>query len=74
LPLESRILAVADVFDALRAKRPYRDSLPLEKVFSIMREDAPHALDWPCLDALMASKSSSEFQVPGSPQTDCDSE
>ncbi|HWZ96354.1 MAG TPA: HD domain-containing phosphohydrolase [Candidatus Dormibacteraeota bacterium] len=68
LPLPSRILAVADVFDALRAKRPYRDSLPLEKVFSIMREDAPHALDWPCLDALMASKSSSEFQVPGSPQ------
>jgi putative nucleotidyltransferase with HDIG domain len=69
LPLESRILAVADVFDALRAKRPYRDSLPLEKVFSIMRGDAPHALDWPCLDALMASKSSSEFQIPGSPQT-----
>jgi putative nucleotidyltransferase with HDIG domain len=69
LPLRSRILAVADVFDALRAKRPYRDSLPLEKVFSIMREDAPHALDWPCLDALMASKSNSEFQVPGSPQS-----
>jgi len=68
LSLPSRILAVADVFDALRAKRPYRDSLPLEKVFSMMREDAPHALDWPCLDALMASKSQSEFQVPGSPQ------
>jgi HD-GYP domain-containing protein (c-di-GMP phosphodiesterase class II) len=30
LSLHARILAVADVFDALRAKRPYRDALPLE--------------------------------------------
>jgi HD-GYP domain-containing protein (c-di-GMP phosphodiesterase class II) len=55
LSLTARILAVADVFDALRAKRPYRDALPLEKVFSIMRQDAPHALDWACLDALMGA-------------------
>ncbi|HMD39354.1 MAG TPA: HD domain-containing phosphohydrolase [Candidatus Acidoferrum sp.] len=56
MSLPARILAVADVFDALSAKRPYRDALPLEKVFSIMREDAPHALDWPCLSALMEAK------------------
>jgi len=57
LSLHARILAVADVFDALRAKRPYRDALPLEKVFSIMVEDTPHALDSACLEALMESKS-----------------
>lgn len=57
LSLHARILAVADVFDALRAKRPYRDALPLEKVFSIMLEDTPHALDSTCLEALMESKS-----------------
>ncbi len=51
----ARILAVADVFDALRAKRPYRDALPLEKVFSIMREEAPKALDLPCLEALITA-------------------
>jgi HD-GYP domain-containing protein (c-di-GMP phosphodiesterase class II) len=56
LTLPARVLAVADVFDALRAKRPYRDALPLEKVFSIMREDAPHALDRSCLEALIESK------------------
>jgi HD-GYP domain-containing protein (c-di-GMP phosphodiesterase class II) len=56
MSLSTRILAVADVFDALKAKRPYRDGLPLEKVFSIMQEDAPHKLDWPCLAALMESK------------------
>jgi putative nucleotidyltransferase with HDIG domain len=56
LSFAARILGVADVFDALRAKRPYRDSLPLEKVFSIMREDSPRALDWPCLDALITEQ------------------
>jgi HD-GYP domain-containing protein (c-di-GMP phosphodiesterase class II) len=57
LSLHARILAVADVFDALRAKRPYRDALPLDRVFAIMLEDTPHALDSTCLEALMESKS-----------------
>jgi putative nucleotidyltransferase with HDIG domain len=56
MSLSARILAVADVFDALMAKRPYRDALPIERVFSMMREDAPHALDWQCLAALMESE------------------
>jgi HD-GYP domain-containing protein (c-di-GMP phosphodiesterase class II) len=51
----ARILAVADVFDALRAKRPYRDALPLETVFSIMRKESPKALDLPCLEALISA-------------------
>ena len=55
LSVESRIIAVADIFDALSAKRPYRDSLPLEKVFEIMRKDTPHAIDSACLSALEES-------------------
>jgi putative nucleotidyltransferase with HDIG domain len=65
LSLPARILAVADVFDALRAKRPYRDALPLEKVFSIMRDDAPRALDLPCLDALITTDHCFDFAEPG---------
>jgi len=34
-----RILAVADVFDALRSERPYRPALELDKVFNIMEND-----------------------------------
>jgi putative nucleotidyltransferase with HDIG domain len=56
----ARILAVADIFDALHAKRPYRDGLPIEKVFQMLRGDAPHALDLPCVEALIASKTNSE--------------
>ena len=36
---EARILAVADVYEALSAKRPYRDELPREKVMSIMQHE-----------------------------------
>jgi putative nucleotidyltransferase with HDIG domain len=56
----ARILAVADVFDALRAKRPYRDSTPLDKTFAILRAESPRALDLPCIEALIAAKTSSE--------------
>lgn len=64
LSLTARILAVADVFDALRAKRPYRDSLPLEKVFSVMCEDAPRALDQVCLEALIETRTNGESPAP----------
>ncbi len=57
LSLSARILVVADIFDALSAKRPYRDALPLETVFEIMRRDAPNAIDGSCLEALLASTS-----------------
>ena len=63
----TRIVAVADVFDALHARRPYRDGLPMDKVFEILRRDAPHALDLPCVEALIASKTNSEPQAFHSP-------
>jgi putative nucleotidyltransferase with HDIG domain len=56
LSSKARILVVADIFDALSAKRPYRDAMPLDKVFGIMRKDAPRAIDADCLEALIAEK------------------
>jgi putative nucleotidyltransferase with HDIG domain len=52
----ARILAVADVYDALAARRPYRDALPLDTVFQIMHQEAPRALDAECLEALEMSR------------------
>jgi putative two-component system response regulator len=37
--LYARIVAIADVFDALSSKRCYKDSMPFEKVLSIMKND-----------------------------------
>jgi putative nucleotidyltransferase with HDIG domain len=52
LSLPARILVVADIYDALAAKRPYRDALPLEKVLGIISSDVPRALDPSCFEAL----------------------
>lgn len=52
LPIESRALAVADIFDALSSARAYRAAMPLEKVFEIMGQDVPHAIDVTCFEAL----------------------
>jgi putative nucleotidyltransferase with HDIG domain len=55
LPLEARIIAVADVYGALTENRPYRAGLPLEQVQEIMSKDIPTKLDPDCYEALMRS-------------------
>lgn len=52
LPLEARILCVADICDALRASRPYREGLPTERVLDIMGREVGTALDPDCFKAL----------------------
>jgi len=51
IPLEGRITAVADVFDALSSKRPYKPPFPLQKCFSIMEEGRRTQFDPQVLDA-----------------------
>lgn len=38
IPLSARIMAVVDVFDAISQKRCYRDAMPIEQCFEIIRE------------------------------------
>jgi HD-GYP domain-containing protein (c-di-GMP phosphodiesterase class II) len=53
IPLPARIFAVADVFDALSSKRPYKAPMPLEKVFEIMREGRGTHFDPAVLDSFL---------------------
>jgi putative nucleotidyltransferase with HDIG domain len=53
LSLESRIIAVADVYGALSEDRPYRPGLSLEKIVAIMKNDVPGKLDGECFEAMM---------------------
>lgn len=39
IPLSARIVAVADVFDALTSKRPYKDAWPVERALTVMDEE-----------------------------------
>lgn len=56
IPLEGRITAVADVFDALSSKRCYKDALPMEKSLEIMREERGTHFDPTVLDAFLAQQ------------------
>ncbi|MCR5684547.1 MAG: HD domain-containing protein [Lachnospiraceae bacterium] len=40
IPLSARIMAIADVFDALISDRCYKDAIPVEEAFEIIREGA----------------------------------
>jgi len=56
IPIEGRITAVADVFDALSSKRPYKPAFPLEKCFSIMLDARGQHFDPEVLDAFLNCK------------------
>lgn len=51
IPIEGRITAIADVFDALSTKRPYKDPIPLEECFRLMEEKRGTHFDPDLLDA-----------------------
>jgi putative nucleotidyltransferase with HDIG domain len=54
LDRHARILAAADICDALRASRPYRDGLPSERILDIMGRDAGTGIDRECYLAVQA--------------------
>jgi putative two-component system response regulator len=45
IPMSARIVAVADVFDALTMKRPYKEAWPIEKAFELLAKDAGSHFD-----------------------------
>jgi len=57
LSIESRIIAVADVYGALSEDRPYRPGIQINETLGIMANLAPYQLDGDCLDALISAVS-----------------
>lgn len=52
IPLEARIIAVADVYDALTSARPYRPAWSPERALAYLDEQAGVTLDGACVRAL----------------------
>lgn len=52
IALETRIITVSDIFDALTADRPYRAAMPVTKAMTIMTEMVETAIDADCFAAL----------------------
>lgn len=56
IPLIARILAVADIWNALTTSRPYRSSMPEEKALNIIIESKGKHLCSECTDAFLRFK------------------
>ena len=54
IPLSGRIVAVADVFDALVTERPYKTAWPLDRARSFVADQAGLHFDPRCVDAFLA--------------------
>lgn len=56
IPLCARIMAIADVFDAVSAKRCYRDAMPLDQCFQIIENGRGTDFDPDLVDVFLDSK------------------
>lgn len=56
IPLHARIMAIADVFDAVSQKRCYRDAMPLEESFSIIEKGSGSDFDPRLVKIFLAAK------------------
>jgi putative two-component system response regulator len=55
IALEGRIVAVADVFDALTSERPYKRSWPLDEALALLRDGRGSHFDPRCVDAFLGA-------------------
>ncbi len=53
MPASGRIVAVADVFDALVSERPYKTAWPLDRARSFVADQAGLHFDPRCVDAFL---------------------
>jgi len=56
IPLEARIVAVADVFDALTTERPYKRGWSNDEAFAYLEENAGARFDAECVHALATQR------------------
>ncbi len=55
LSLDTRIITICDIFDAITAERPYRKAIPVAQALEIMGRMTGSALDSDCYDVLVES-------------------
>ena len=56
IPLAARIMAIADVFDALISKRCYKEAIPLEEAFAIIEAESGTHFDPKLVEIFLTNK------------------
>jgi putative two-component system response regulator len=56
IAISSRIVAIADVFDALTSKRPYKEAWPLDKAFAHLQANAGTHFDPELIEVFLGLK------------------
>ena len=54
IPLEARVVAVADVYDALTTSRPYKKAWPIEEALAYLEKNKRAHFDPDCVDAFIS--------------------
>ncbi|WP_339037444.1 HD domain-containing phosphohydrolase [Bradyrhizobium symbiodeficiens] len=54
IPVAARVVAVADVFDALTTRRPYKEPMPIEVARSYLVENKGRQFDPACVEAFLS--------------------
>jgi putative two-component system response regulator len=54
IPIAARVVAVADVFDALTTKRPYKEAMPLAAARQYLEHGREREFDPACVDAFLS--------------------
>jgi len=57
IPIEARVVAVADVFDALISKRPYKHAWTVDEALDYIAAESGRLFDPGCVEALLRSRS-----------------
>lgn len=55
IPVEGRIMAVADVFDGLTSRRSYKDPVPMHEALTLIQAEADAQLDGDLVDVFLSS-------------------
>jgi putative nucleotidyltransferase with HDIG domain len=70
MSIESKLLAVADMFAAMAEDRPYRAGLKPAKIMEILAKDVPHKIDAQCFEALQKIVDCRNLAAPAIPMTE----